>query len=593
MRMNRKVAGAAVLIAACKTATGPEAARAPTVDASARSPAVSSAKATASATTTAAATSGGAPASEPSLAWGARPSRDGALFPVADGMCIHMESWAVDNAVLLTYGSGAGPWTRGGRVSIARFSPGGLDVGDAALAGFDDGKDPRFAALQRVGGAYPSRLWAISEQSGRLYNAVDILTRTDGSWKVALPGMAPAPRNRWSPQTWKDGALVFLEASGQGDEREGTMLRAIAVGGSAPKLPTALAYPGTNARIVRALPSGELFVLIAGKATTIRYTLDGTKTVDATMATGDFEANLHVLAADAVYLSAGPALRRLDGATFRDTALGAAATAKNAAIRELSRDPEGNLWAVLEGGSILVEKKNGGIEDRGLGEPVFLGAGAVGYLTGRSLAGVEGGDPWAVGKSGKVYRYDGTKWAPVEMPAPPWSVGAKYNAVRVLWTGKNDVFVNAEYGEKGAGWKTPERYRAVLRSVRPSEVLRCNEPLGEAAPASSGRGFRSWPPLATDACTTPFLVVFGEDGTKKVNGKYPRIEAQLKAHPELGTRFTAMDFTSGGRKWMGLPVKSRADGLKIAELLGNKLGERPEVVCGSPPSPETHEWSYE
>ncbi len=593
MRMNRKsraVVGTTLLIAACKTATAPEALHAPTLDAGFAAP---SAPSTAPAAVPSSATPAAA-ANEPALGWGTRPGREGSLFPVADGMCVHMESWAVANAVLLTYGSGAGPWTRGGRVSIARFTPEGIDVGDAALAGFDDAKEPRLNALQRIGGSYPSNLWALNEQSGRAYNAVDVLTRTEGPWKVSLPGAAPAARNRWSPQSGKDGALLFLEASGQGDGPEGAvLLRAVAVGGSAPKLPAALAYPSTNARVVRALPTGEVFVLIAGKATTVRYTLDGTKTVDATMATGDFEANLHVLAADAVYLSAGPALRRLEGTTFKETALGAAATAKHAAIRELARDPEGNLWAVLEGGSILVEKKGGGVEDRGLGEPVFLGAGAVGYLTGRSLAGVEGGDPWAVGKSGKVYRYDGTKWASVEMPAPPWSMGAKYNAVRVLWTGKNDVFVNAEYGEKGAGWKTPERYRAVLRSVRPSEVQRCNEPVGEAAPVSSGRGFRSWPPLATDACATPFVVVFGEDALKRVNGKYPRIEAQLKAHAELGKHFTAVDFASGGRKWMGLAVKTRAEGLKIAELWGSKLGERPEVVCGTPPAPVTHEWSYE
>ena len=53
-------------------------------------------------------------APEPPLAWGTRAPRDGVLFPIVDGMCIHGEVFPLENGALFAYGSSHGALSRGG-----------------------------------------------------------------------------------------------------------------------------------------------------------------------------------------------------------------------------------------------------------------------------------------------------------------------------------------------------------------------------------------------------------------------------------------------------------------------------------------------
>ena len=81
------------------------------------------------------------PPVETALAWGTRPSADGELFPVIDGMCIHAEVWSTKGSPLLTYGAGTGAFSRGGNTTWGRFVDDGLAL-DASLVATDGKTKP-------------------------------------------------------------------------------------------------------------------------------------------------------------------------------------------------------------------------------------------------------------------------------------------------------------------------------------------------------------------------------------------------------------------------------------------------------------------
>jgi hypothetical protein len=121
---------------------------------------------------------------EPSLAWGTRPPKDGILFPIVDGMCIHGAVYPLENGVLFAYGSSRGAYSRGGATTTARVTDAGLapqpNMGPSAS--FD------FWGVTAMGGHYPDRLWAVVDTSSRMVEASELRAGTAKAedWKIIL-----------------------------------------------------------------------------------------------------------------------------------------------------------------------------------------------------------------------------------------------------------------------------------------------------------------------------------------------------------------------------------------------------------------------
>ncbi|MFO0675524.1 MAG: hypothetical protein U0169_03260 [Polyangiaceae bacterium] len=190
--------------------------------------------------------------------------------------------------------------------------------------------------------------------------------------------------------------------------------------------------------------------------------------------------------------------------------------------------------------------------------------------TGAVLDGASFGAPWVVATDGSLFRWTGAAWESVPMPTPPFSTGAKYKAARVLARAKDDVLVNAEYAEKGRGWRTPERYRALLRTRAPRETFRCNPPTnGENY--SSGTGFSSWPPLENAApagtCTDLVVFVHPHSARTPVGGDYATFRSALKGRKDVGESLTFVDFETRSAKNLAIRVPSKEIGVAVIDAL--------------------------
>ncbi|KAK4045534.1 hypothetical protein OUZ56_033158 [Daphnia magna] len=169
----------------------------------------------------------------------------------------------------------------------------------------------------------------------------------------------------------------------------------------------------------------------------------------------------------------------------------------------------------------------------------------------------------------------------VSLPKPPFSrSGARYRAVRVAVRAAGDAYINAEHGEKGIGWSTPERYRAVLRSVRPAETLRCQEP-DRGNNAGAGDGFMSFAPAATPGCTHPFALLLRGNSRKGLESEAKALLNALGKTPQMPK--TGIQFVAGTRNYFGIPVASVEEGDALARAaVAAKFEQRPEILCGVP-----------
>lgn len=586
MKRALVVFGAAAL-AACKSQGLPDEPRPDTTGArpiagSARPSASGGAIASASASATAA-------APEAPLAWGVRPPTAGALFPVVDGMCIHAAVLAIEDATFLAWGHGAGAFSRGtSTATFARFTDAGLELGEAVDKGLEplwEGGTPR-----SMFGRWPDGAVLVFDQSTRMSTSANVVVHEGGEWRSLLSaGDSRGTSYDYRVAPYRGGALSLSLSY---TDKLSVSSRSLALTkGGAPPPTVPLARVDFDSVGALAAFGGEVFVVGSGEAgPRVRWSEEGK--VREAVATGIKEVAARFASSKGglVLWDAGAALRFEKGA-WTPTALGKRVREERTPIAELHVAPSGDLWAILQGGIVVVERRDGTVVDRLLPEPASDGSGrdrgAVYRAPGDVLAGVEVDDPWIVAKSGAVLHAKGEGFVKVEMPAPPFATaGATYKAETLVVAGAGDVYVNAGYGEKGAGWRTPERYRAILRTKRPSETLRCNEP-SYGNNGGAGKGMSSFPPIADDACKAPFVVLL-KDGLVQPVGKgdYPNLRSVVKGRADLGPTLELVEIDGLGRKLLGAAVPTTAAGKALAEAVGKKIDARPEVVCGRPSSPK-------
>jgi hypothetical protein len=242
------------------------------------------------------------------------------------------------------------------------------------------------------------------------------------------------------------------------------------------------------------------------------------------------------------------------------------------------------LYVATKDGSLLIEDAAGNLREEKL--PAF------GTLTGpRRTDGTEVStakleslwlvvsDKLSATGQAALYRRASKAWEPVLLPAPPFG-SEKRGPTRidaVTFAGPDDVFVTTSRAEKGWGWAAPATYRAVYRTKRPTEVLRCQDVVAEM----SGAGLWSWPPAATAECKTPFVVVQSETG-KEPAKDYPALSRSIQGKTEFGESLTLVNFEGRGKLNLGITMLDTPTAQKLATHLSQAMKLRVDVVCGHP-----------
>ncbi len=520
---------------------------------------------------------------EAPLDWGTRADTTGPLYPIVDGMCIHGTIFQLENGAVFAYGMTQGPWSRGGATTAQLVAEEGL----APMPNEGFGKAFDFWAPSWMGGRAPDKLWAIVDVSSRIVSVTDFYTGgiRVADWKLLLPsgarfgdaGNAPTQevpfRRLGKPIPWGEGSYAFPEGTtvrtSQSD-KETFAFRVLGPDGAwvrSPKVPNAdLAELALGASVVR-LGNGEVLGLARGS---------GTKLVRWSPSKAVADLPLPKQGKPPVKLLGGKsrAYVEIDGELFAydgDTI---------SPVKVAPRLLRGMTWAighddalhvVLPSGVALKESTDGTVTEETLP--------AVGILYGLAKDA-----PWLLvaGKgaqgSDMLYRKTAGHWEPVPIPAPPFGseLRGPLRVEDVIVSSSDDVMVNVRRIEKGSGWKDPEPFRAIYRTKRPREVLRCQDTRG-----ATGVGLHSWPPAADDTCKTPVVTLLA-DTTPKPPKDYPNLRAKLRGKVELGETITLVNFQGQGRSNLAALVPDMAKAKALATLVSKGLDLRAEVVCGKP-----------
>lgn len=523
-----------------------------------------------------------APAAEAPLAWATRPAAEGPLFPVVDGTCMRGEVWPVGASALFTMG----------RSTMGRLDDEGL-VTSAEVTAASDPKHPfERPTVQRVVGTWPAPLvlHGYERGLGRTRGFDSTWYREPNGWAL-LGSYREKGEPSYAEPILHKGWIVTARAAplgGGGLDTDWSAHLMVAY----PSEKGATPIPGLN-QLARAKLSISRFAasdttLYAfawsqeSHVSVIRFLKDGKvgEVAGEGKPFGTTSSALFTFEEDRVSRLEDGKMTRLP---YKPPA--------GATILAASLAPDGDVWLLTSKRKVVVLHGKEATETA-LPAPAKPGpAENVVYSpsSGAALAGVDIGDPYAIGEGGAVFHLTGGTWTEVPFPAPPFATTGRYRAQALHVPAKGDVYVNAGYVEKGLGWSSSTGYRAILRTKRPREVLRCNEPRDEINGISDG--VMSFPPLAGETCKTPFVILLriGWDGDRVFTGDtdYASVRAAIKATPSLGATVDLVEVVSGNQRFLGAKVPSLAAGQELARAAAKAIKiefhtTKPEVVCGTP-----------
>ena len=496
--------------------------------------------------------------------WRSVPKELNGFYAVVDGLCSQLAADKVGDDVVVHYG-GAG--------SIeARYRTGAASFVALRDAGLESIGDPSIAAPTGIAGRSIDDFW-IADSTGTRSSEGAVLHRYQGgTWKTY-------GKDQTNLHAWLDGGIIgslgFAAANGE-----------LWVEGSSTKPPEAL-YRDMPYPSLSAFPTGDVLVVGRREWTQderapllARHWSPATKATEHPLeallpVTGDGErfATLHEVSPEEVYVFRNDRVARWDGKAFHALAK----TIGGGSALVVRRVASDDLW-VLTGDRHSTDEPAKTVLQR-----VTKDAAAV-IPTPEPVVdmdGVDRGAAWIVGRSGKLYRREGEGWGRVPLPPPAFSSGTALKAKRILVVAPGDALLTAMYWEKAPGWTEPELHTALFRTRPVKETLRCNEPDPENNNYAVGRGYQSWPPMADEACATPFVVLARRSKARATEDDWPRIRAAVKGHAELG-EVDLVELVSGDRTFVGAKAKDLDAAKRLLKLVAAKDRLRPEIVCGDP-----------
>lgn len=534
---------------------------------------------------------------EAPLPWGTRAPKDGVLFPIVDGMCIHGEIYALENGPLFAYGSSRGAYSRGGATTTAFIRDDGLEpqpnVGFGAT--FD------FWAVRALGGRYPDRMWALVDVSSRMVSAGELRAGTSkaNEWKVLIDSgtklgdagnmaqMDVPLRNFAAPLLLDDGSVLLPEETSVRRTAGETTTHSFRLLSASGALVPNAKVPGADLAKLAAdadssidgvtgivQMSGEVLgVKAEPTAKLIRWS--PSKAVD--------DLKIPLAKPYVVSLRPGipsPVVRIASGKKRAFVQVGSEMFVYDGEkIEKAKVTPKltgAFTWTVGDGDALYVA----------LASKTLVVESAKGELTeepmpaaGKLHASAHGGALWLTSdRDRQLHRRTAKGWEAVPLPPPPFGNALRGPvAVESIKIFGDDVFVNARRVEKGWGWRDPEPYRVVYRTKRPKQVMRCQDVRNDG----TGKGLFSWPPAAEETCTAPFVVIMRED-IKTPPKTYPNVAAKLRGKTEYGDKLTFVSFEGRASMNLGIPMTDVAKARAMATHLSKSLDIRADVVCGRP-----------
>jgi len=492
------------------------------------------------------------PVPEGAPKWKSIPKEQNGFYVVLDGLCSKLAAARAGKDVVMHYGGESMYGNE--RTGYASF----IALRDDGLESIGD---PSISSPTGVAGQSLDDFWIADSTGSRSSEGAVLHRYTKGQWKTYA-------KDQTNLHAWVDGGIIgtlgFAAHNGE-----------VWVEGSTTKPPAAL-YDQLWFPALSAFPTGEVLV-IARKTDDsgardgpliARSWAPGKKVVEQSLAKlsppGSPWAQLYEVAPDEVYVVLEDRILRWDGSSFH--ALGA--TKGGAKIKLVRRAASDDVWVLTETGALQRITKDAAAAPIATPEPVA------------GLDGVDRGAAWIVGASGKLYKRDGDAWKEMPLAPPAFSVQKTAKAKQIVVAAPDDVLVVAAYWEKGLGWKEQELHWMLLRTKPVKETLRCNEPDPENNNIHIGRGFQSWPPMATAECATPFVVLARRSNAIKKEDEWPRLRKTLGD-------VTLVEFTSGDRTFVGTKAKDLDAAKKIADLATKSDRLRPEIVCGDPDAKRT------
>ncbi|MDB4943962.1 MAG: hypothetical protein JWP97_3496 [Labilithrix sp.] len=493
--------------------------------------------------------------------WKTVPRADNGFYAVVDGLCSELTASRVGSDLVVHYGGA------GGLYAMYR-------MGDASFVALrDDGLesigDPKVASPTGVAGRSLDDFW-IADSTGTRSSEGAILHRYSGGvWKTYA-------KDQTNLHAWVDGGIIgSLGMSAANGE--------LWVEGSAVKPPEAL-YGDMPYPALSAFPTGDILIvankgegLDTSRPLVARHWRPGGKITEIAVekmlgSSARSFPRLAEIAPGEVYVFRDDRVIRWDGSAFHPLA-----RAKDGkAIASVHRVGEDDLWIQTEvpdsdpPQTQLQHLTKDAATLIATPEPIL------------AMDGVSRGAAWIVGISGKLYRREGESWKNMPLPSPVYSAQRSLKAKDILVVGPDDVILKAKYWEKGPGWTEQELHTALFRTRPVKETLRCNEPDPENNNVELGRGYQSWPPMATAECKTPFVVLARRSNARpRKDDDWPRLRAGLTGHPELG-EVSLVELTSGGRTFVGTRARDLETARRIVQLVAPKDRLRPEIVCGDP-----------
>lgn len=512
------------------------------------------------------------PAAEPVVmpvgkpGWKTIPQEQNGWWVGLDGLCPMLKVYPVGADVLVSYGGGPEHvyGSDRNRVGHATF----MGVSDTGLRAVGD---PDLAYPTGVMGTSLDDFIIADSVGTRTFGGAVVHRRRNGTW-------SKFEQNMTLVQPWVDGGVmgVFGMGAMRGED--------IWVAGTKTAPPTGL-YSGYMTPWFASFPTGEVMLVVgnygegfSGKPGTLHARSWSTATNKVThtplpmLGQAVRPSFVWGIAPDEIYAGNENIVAMYDGTAWK--LIGKAS--KPILRWESKRVTKGVLWARLEDGTIEVSGPEG---FKRLETPEKLLA----------FDGMDKGQTWAAGESGKLYLRDGETWTEKKLPLPVFSSGpVPFKAKGVVVKAKDDVVVTAAYWEKGPGWTEQELHWALLRTKKQDETLRCNEPDPENNNVYIGRGFQSWPPVVpngTTECKTPFVMISRRSKQHPVaKTDWAKIKTALEGHADLIADGKLLEFVSGDRTFLGAKPKDLESAKQLVTLTAAKDRIRPEILCAEPPA---------
>jgi len=486
--------------------------------------------------------------------WGRPPESSGELFSALDGQCNHLGISLLDNDALVHYGRNI--WDGNFRPTIGRVTDDTILVDPAMNAGLE-----KSGNIHYITGHWPDAAYLATDNGGRCNFAEYALHFTEGKWKQAFA--LPDNQGIDTVVRYGTGAIGLRKCVGCGND-ESSCVPGIFMGDNVKAPP--ITGDGFMPAAFRSLPAGEIYAIGAvcrgstlDCAGQLRWWSPGSKVgyapVNAKINGQD--GVLLLKSKTEVYVAQVGYFGVFDGAKLTKLT-----TPNNAPVTTLHDAKANGIW-VQSGGNVWERKQDGTYVD------VMPPSGAG------TLAGVAEGAPWALVKGNQIFKRVSGAWQKVDVPRPPFSSTAAFLTLEsVTVRAADDVFVIASYAELHPGWHEVEKRFTLLRTRRPKETLRC-EP--------TGRGFESWPPPATDGCTTPFVVLAPVSAASPKDFDYPKTRSILRPQASLVVGRELAEIRENGKVWIGAVPSSVANGRTLAHLYSTNFPmTHSDVVCIQP-----------